>query len=161
AGRPSWPLAKVRRARTDRIEKLHRRGLTFGEIAQHLNREGFRPLQSAQKFHKNVVCSLFHKLRKRRPSARETSKQNQLGENEWFILSLAGRLRLQKNTLHAWIRRGWVHVTRQLPGRLGRKICWADAAEIDRLTRLKDTPRGWWNQPLPAVLMTPKVPPGH
>jgi len=145
----------------DRIEKLHRQGLTFGEIAQHLNREGFRPLQSAQKFHKNIVCSLFHKLQKRRPSARETDRQNQLGENEWFILSLAGRLQIQKNALHAWIRRGWVHVTRQFPGRLGRKICWADADEIDRLTRLRDTPRAWWNQPLPPELTTPKVLPGH
>jgi DNA invertase Pin-like site-specific DNA recombinase len=145
----------------DRIEKLHHQGLTFGEIAQHLNREGFRPLQSAEKFHKNIVCSLYHKLRKRRPSPRETDRQNQLGENEWFILLLAHRLQLPKNTLHAWIQRGWVHVARQLPGRLGRKICWADADEIDRLTHLRDTPRGWWDQPLPAELTTPKIPPGH
>ena len=75
--------------------------------------------------------------------------------------NLSTRLQLPKNTLHAWIWRGWVHVARQLPGRLGRKICWADADEIDRLTRLRDTPRGWWNQPLPPELTTPKVPPRH
>jgi hypothetical protein len=141
----------------ERIEKLHRQGLTFGEIAQHLNREGFRPLPPAEKFHKNIVCSLFRKVRKQRPSARETDKQNQLGENEWFILSLATQLQLPKNTLHAWIRRGWVHVARQLPGRFGRKICWANADEIDRLTRLRDTPRSWWDLPLPAELTTPRI----
>jgi DNA invertase Pin-like site-specific DNA recombinase len=141
----------------DRIEELRRQSLMFGEIAQHLNREGFRPLPPAEKFHKNIVCGIFRKVRKHGPSAREIDRQDRLAGNEWFILSLAAQLQLPKNTLHAWIRRGWVHVARQLPGRLGRKICWADADEIDRLRRLRDTPRSWWDLPLPAELTTPRI----
>jgi hypothetical protein len=142
----------------DRIEELRRRGLTFTEMAEHLNREGFRPAQRAEKFHKDIVCRIFRKLRKQRLSAREITRQELLGENEWFALSLAAQLQLPKNTLLHWVRRGWVHVTRQLPGYRGRKICWADADEIDRLSRLRGTPRNWWDFPLPAELTTPKIP---
>jgi DNA invertase Pin-like site-specific DNA recombinase len=140
-----------------RVEELRRQGLTFEEISRHLNREGFRPLQRAEKFHKDIVCRMFRKLQQQRPSAREIEKQALLGENEWFTLSLAAQLQIPKNTLHAWIRRGWVHVIRQFPSRRGRKICWADANEIDRLSRLRDTPRSWWDPPLPAELTTPRM----
>jgi len=142
----------------DRIEDLRRQGQTFEGIAQQLNREGFKPLQRAPKFHKDIICRIFRRLRKQRPSAREIDKQAQLGENEWYILSLAAQLQLPKNTLHAWARRGWLHVIRQLPGSRGRMICWADADEIDRLTRLRDTPKNWWDLPLPAELTTPRTP---
>jgi len=142
----------------DRIEDLRRQGQTFEGIAQQLNREGFKPLQRAPQFHKDIICRIFRRLRKQRPSAREIDKQAQLGENEWYILSLAAQLQLPKNTLHAWARRGWLHVIRQLPGSRGRMICWADADEIDRLTRLRDTPRNWWDLPLPAQLTTPRTP---
>jgi hypothetical protein len=97
-------------------------------------------------------------LQKQRPSAREIDKQAQLGENEWYILSLAAQLQLPKNTLHAWARRGWLHVIRQLPGSRGRMICWADPDEIDRLTRLRDTPKSRWDLPFLAELTTPRTP---
>jgi DNA invertase Pin-like site-specific DNA recombinase len=142
----------------DRIEELRRQGLTFERIAERLNHEGFRPLQRAPKFHTDIICRIFRRLRKQRPSAREIDKQAQLGENEWFILSLATHLQLPKNTLHAWARRGWLHVVRQLPGSRGRMICWADAKEIDRLTRLRDTPKNWWDLPLPAEITMPRTP---
>jgi hypothetical protein len=48
---------------------------------------------------------------------------------------------MPKTTILEWVRRGWVHVTRQLPGYRGRKMCRADADEVDRLTRLRDTKR--------------------
>lgn len=142
-----------------RIEVLRRQGLTFAEIADHLNREDFRPAQRAAKFHKDIVCRIFRKLQHQRPSAREIAKKELLGENEWFALTLAVRLGMPKNSLLHWIRRGWVRVIRQHPGIRGRKICWADAEEIDRLTRLRDISHNWWDPPLPAELTTPKLKP--
>jgi DNA invertase Pin-like site-specific DNA recombinase len=142
----------------DRVEDLRRQALTFQEIAEHLNREGFRPNQRAEKFNGEIVCRIFRKLQKQRPSAREIENQAQLGENEWFISSLAAQLQIEKCILRVWIRRGWVHVARQLPGSNGRKICWADADEINRLTRLRDTPKKWWDLPIPAELTTTKIP---
>jgi DNA invertase Pin-like site-specific DNA recombinase len=142
------------------IETLRDQGRTFTEIADHLNREGFRPAQQAKRFHKDIVSRIFRKLRNQRPRARAIAKREVLGEHEWFALSLADRLKMPKTTILEWARRGWVHVTRQLPGYRGRKICWADAHEIDRLTRLRDAKRGWWEPPLPESLTTPKVQPG-
>ena len=141
-----------------RIEELRRKLLGFEEIAEHLNREGYKPLQRAPKFHADMISRLFRRLQKQRPSAREVARQEQLGANEWFILSLATALQLPKNTLQAWARCGWVHVVRQLPGIRGRKICWADANEMERLRRLRDAPRNWWNRPLSVKLTTPRVP---
>ena len=143
------------------IETLRDQGRTFTEIADHLNREGFRPAQRAERFHKDIVSRIFRKLRNQRPRARAIAKREVLGEHEWFALSLADHLKMPKTTILEWVRRGWVHVTRQLPGYRGRKICWADADEIDRLTRLRDTKRGWWDPPLPASLTTPKIRPDH
>jgi DNA invertase Pin-like site-specific DNA recombinase len=142
-----------------RIEELRRKLLGFEEIAEHLNREGFKPLQRAPRFNANMICRLYRRLTKQRPSAREVARQEQLGANEWFILSLATALQLPKNTLQAWARCGWVYVVRQLPGIRGRKICWADANEMDRLRRLRDAPRNRWTRPLSAELTTPQVPP--
>ena len=140
-----------------RIEELRQEGRTFADIAEHLNREGFRPAQQAEKFHKDIVSRIFRRLRQQRPHAREIAKQERLGEDEWFALSLAEKLQMPKNTLLEWMRRGWVHVIRQLPGRRGRKICWVDADEIDRLLRLRGTKRKACDPPLPSELTTPKI----
>ena len=45
---------------------------------------------------------------------------------------------------------------RRLPGYRGRCLCWADAAQRKRLRKLRDTPHGWWDPPLPAELTTPR-----
>jgi DNA invertase Pin-like site-specific DNA recombinase len=142
----------------ERIEELRRHGKTFADIADHLNREGFRPAQQAAKFHKDIVSRIFRKLRKQRPSALQIAQQEELGENEWFALTLAEKLPMPKNTLLEWMRRGWVHVVRQLPGYRGRKICWADEVEMDRLVRLRDAKRRACDPPFPSELTTPKIP---
>jgi DNA invertase Pin-like site-specific DNA recombinase len=141
-----------------RIEELRQQGRTFAEIAAALNQEGFRPAQRADEFNINIVSRIFRKLRQQRPSAREIAKRDELREHEWFALTLAAKLQMPKNTLLEWMRRGWVRVMRQLPGYRGRKICWADAAEIGRLTRLRDTNHSWWDLPLPPELTTPMAP---
>jgi DNA invertase Pin-like site-specific DNA recombinase len=142
----------------NRVEELRRQNLTFDKIAEHLNRENFRPMQRAEKFRGDSVCRIFRKHVQQRPGAQELEQHERLEKNEWTAQSLAELLQIPTYALRAWIRRGWVHVTRQAPGRKGRQICWGDANEIDRLTRLRDTPRNWWDPPLPAELTTPKTP---
>lgn len=140
-----------------RIEDLRGQGRTFAEIAQRLNEEAFRPIRQAVRFHKDLVCRLFNKLCKERPAARRVAEKAQLQRNEWFAIDLAARLRMPKNTLLEWVRRGWVHVVRQLPGYRGRVICCADEQEMDRLQRLRTTAHNWWDGPLPAELTTPMI----
>jgi DNA invertase Pin-like site-specific DNA recombinase/uncharacterized protein YndB with AHSA1/START domain len=140
-----------------RMEELRGQGRTFAEIAQRLNEEGFRPIRQAERFHKDLVCRLFNKLCKERPTARHIAEQAQLQQHEWFAMDLAARLRMPKNSLLHWVRRGWVHVVRQLPGYRGRVICWADEQEMDRLQRLRATAHHWWDDPLPDELTTPMI----
>jgi hypothetical protein len=79
------------------------------------------------------------------------------GVNQWPATDLAARLQMPKNTLLQWVRRGWVHAVRQLPGYRGRVIFWADDKELDRLQRLRTTGHNWWDEPVPEELTTPKI----
>jgi DNA invertase Pin-like site-specific DNA recombinase len=139
-----------------RIEELRSQGWSFARIAEQLNQEGFRPAKRAEKFHSDIVSRLARKLVKQPPGERARSHRKALRENEWLVIDLAAELGMAKNTLFTWIKRGWVRLLRQVPGYRGRVICWADAGEIDRLRRLRQTKHGWWDPPLPGELTTPK-----
>ena len=142
-----------------RIGELSATGQTSAAIADRLNAEGFRPPKGAVRFHKDIVSRL---VRRHTPCDRTPRKSDHaaLGRDEWSVIDLAGKLGIGKNTLHAWLQRGWVRY-RRLPGYRGRCVCWADAGELDRLGRLARTPRGWWDPALPSELTTPKSRPGQ
>lgn len=142
-----------------RIGELSATGQTSSAIADRLNAEGFRPPKGAVRFHKDIVSRL---VRRHMPCDRTPRKSDHaaLGRDEWSVIDLAGKLGIGKNTLHAWLQRGWVRY-RRLPGYRGRCVCWADAGELDRLGRLARTPRGWWDPALPSELTTPKSRPGQ
>ena len=46
--------------------------------------------------------------------------------------------------------------TATLTGPRAPWACWVDAGELRRLRRLRQTPHGWWDPPLPTELTTPK-----
>jgi DNA invertase Pin-like site-specific DNA recombinase len=137
-----------------RIRELRTQGLMFKEIAERLNAEGFRPLKQADHFTAAIVWRI---LRKRVPSPQPLAEKwrAELQQDEWFVTDLAGKLGIPKKTLLAWLRRGWVHY-RTLTGPRAPWVCWADADELQRLRRLRRTPHGWWDPPLPTELTTPK-----
>jgi len=56
-------------------------------------------------------------------------------------------------TLHRWQRVGWIH-SRKADDGSNRWVIYADLAELDRLRRLRVTPRGW-PQTFPQELITP------
>ena len=119
-----------------------------------MNGEGFRPLKQADQFDGDMVGRIF---RRRVPSAKRDASLwlDQLQPNEWLAVDLAAKLQIPKNTLHAWIRRGWIH-HRKLAGYRAPCICWADESELQRLRRLRQTPHGWWDPALPKTLVAPK-----
>lgn len=141
-----------------RIKELRSQGLSFAGIAEQLNREGFRPIKRADHFNSDMVSAIVRRHEHKCPGPKSKAGIGLLGDNEWLALDLAAELKMAKNTLLAWVQRGWVHVARQLPGYRGRLICWADAAELDRLRRLRAAKHGWWDPPLTAELTTPRVP---
>lgn len=141
-----------------RIEELRTAGLSFAKIADHLNREGFRPAKTAPKFHSDLVSGLMRRHYKKVPAPLSSPRSEILKKNEWFIIELAHELGMPKNTAIAWIKRGWIRVVRQLPGYRGRMICWADPDDLERLRKLRQTKHGWWDPPLPSELTTPGSP---
>jgi DNA-binding transcriptional MerR regulator len=141
-----------------RIRDLWAAGLSLAGIAERLNAEGYRPVKGAERFHGALVGRI---LRRRAPDRgpRARRGRGQVQKDEWLVVELSAQLGIPKNTLHAWMRRGWVHY-RRLEGYRAPCLCWADASELRRLRRLSQTPRGWWDPPLPAELTTPRRPPG-
>jgi DNA invertase Pin-like site-specific DNA recombinase len=139
-----------------RVEQLGQQGLTAAEIAECLNQEGFRPARRAKKFCKWMVSQLFQRLRRERPTTQRASNRVRLKEHEWFLTDLAAHLEIPKSSLFKWFKRGWLRVDGQLAGYSGRLICWADADELERLRRLRQTKFGWWAPP-PEELTTPKA----
>jgi hypothetical protein len=143
-----------------RIRELRDGGLSFARIADAVNAEGFRPSKQALRFTGDTVGLLWRRHVAPTPPRRRQDPSGLLRRDEWTVSALATELRVPKNTLLAWLRRGWVRY-RRLPGYRGRCLCWADAAELARLRRLREAPHGWWDPPLPAELTTPALgPPG-
>ena len=144
-----------------RIGELRDQGRSYSEIAEHLNREGLRPAKQVKAFSQSIVGRLCKKLWPNRPANRKMTNQVPLEQNEWWLNDLAEKLEMPRTTLMWWVKRGWVHVSRQLPGYRGRIVFWADARELDRLRRLRKTKHYWGSPPLPRELTTPGAPTGH
>lgn len=137
-----------------RIRDLRKAGLSYADVANQLNAEGYRPTKQIEKFNGDLVSLI---VRKNTPGWKPTLKASRelLKKNEWFVLDLSEKLGIPKNTLHAWMRRGRVHF-RRLKGYRAPIICWADKDELARLRKLYEAPHGWWDPPLPKELVTPK-----
>lgn len=133
-----------------RVLELMARKQTSAQIAEHLNREGYRPPKRRQTFNAAVVRQLLSRQVRigKRPHAVESYV---LAENEWWISDLAQHLQIPKSTLYNWLCRGFVN-TKRLPGVQGTWIIWADSDEQDRLRCLHKCPRSWLNQPQAAEL---------
>jgi len=137
-----------------RIQTLLQAGHSAAQIAEVLNREGFRPPKRRATFNPGMVRTLASRQARLGPRPRNM-EVHVLPPHEWWFADLARHLSLPQPTLYSWLRRGWVQ-GRQLPLAGGRWILWADEEELDRLRRLHTCPRSWFNQPQAAALTRPK-----
>jgi len=136
-----------------RVESLRDEGKTLTEISQVLNAEGFHPPKRASRFNKGILSRFLREQKARAgPRVRDEQDQQHLRPHEWWLADLAGELSMPIATLHRWQRVGWVR-SRKVTASRGRWAIHADADELDRLRRLRDSPRGW-PQPYPAELIT-------
>ena len=139
-----------------RVLELKHQGLPHAEVARRLNAEGFHgphggpftvPMVSfawcrAQKAGRAVPQTL--------PNQDPTSPEN----DDWRVRELSERLDIPATTLNTWRRRGWLHA-RHRSGPCGAHwLYWADAAELQRLERLRQHPRVGLS-PVPVSLITP------
>jgi DNA invertase Pin-like site-specific DNA recombinase len=137
-----------------RVLELRAQKQTSAQIAEQLNREGYRPPKRRETFNAAMVRQLLTRRVRigKRPRAIESYA---LGDNEWWISDLARHLQIPKPTLYNWVCRGFVNAKR-LPGVQGPWIIWADSDEQGRLRRLHKCPRSWLNRPQAAELTRPK-----
>ena len=138
-----------------RLRELHGQRLSSAAIAAHLNREGFRPPKRTTRFQRGMVHRLLTQLGLGRPRVSPDDARALLGPHEWWLSALSERLGIPSDTLHRWRRVGWVHA-RKLDEPRGRWVLWADADELERLSRLRNCPKTWDNQPLLKELTVPK-----
>ncbi len=133
----------------DRIAALRVAGHTAAQIADCVNREGFRPPKRRGPF----SAELIRQLLKRRGPVDEGAETDQLSPGEWWLPDLAEVISVSVGKLADWARRGWVHSRKPPAGRLW--ILWADEPELRRLRELAaSSHRGMMGYP--AHLITPK-----
>jgi DNA invertase Pin-like site-specific DNA recombinase len=138
-----------------RIDALRAERQTLSEIAAALNREGFHPPKRSSRFTKEILsCFLRERGARTGLLPRNATSKHHLQANEWWLADLAAELSMPIATLHRWQRVGWV-TSRKVAAAGGRWAIFADAEELLRLGRLRDSPRGW-PQPYPSELITPK-----
>lgn len=137
------------------VEALRAQRKTLSEIAAALNAEGFHPPKRTSQFSKGI---LSHFLRERQAQtgtrSRLESNERHLKAGEWWLADLASELSMPIATLHRWKCVGWVS-SRKVMEAGGRWAIYADAGELERLSRLREAPRGW-PQPYPTELITPR-----
>jgi len=138
-----------------RINGLRAVRKTLSQIATTLNSEGFHPPKRSRRF-TQAILSRFLRERGIRtgPLPRGVTDKQQLEADEWWLADLASQLKMPIATMHRWQRVGWV-TSRKVTAAGGRWAIHADADELLRLRRLRDSPRGW-PQPYSDELITPK-----
>lgn len=142
AVRPVGKLAQLsnRTELLSRVQSLHNNGKTVRQIATTLDREGWRPPKRRGGFTRGVVRRLLNRQGLRRVRRPHPTRRQHLEEHQWWLPSLAVRLGVPTPTLYGWIRRGLAK-GRQLDGKYGFWIVWADGAELQRLERLRQRRR--------------------
>jgi DNA invertase Pin-like site-specific DNA recombinase len=140
----------------NRIDELRKAGQTLVEVAEQLNREGFHPPKRSATFTSAILTGLLAKRGRTGPRPRVVAGQGVLDEHEWLLTDLARKLEMPQATLHRWVRVGWVRA-RKLPTPGGPWLIWADADELDRMTRIRTCPRGWSDEHIFSQLIKPKA----
>ena len=140
----------------NRIDELRKAGQTLARVAEQLNREGFHPPKRSATFTSGILASLLAQRGRSGPRPRAVAEPGILDEHEWLLTDLARKLEMPRATLHHWVRVGWVQ-GRKLPTPGGHWVIWADADELDRMTRLRTCPRGWSDEHIYAQLIKPKA----
>jgi DNA invertase Pin-like site-specific DNA recombinase len=141
-----------------RIDILRADRKTLSEIAATLNAEGFHPPKRTRQFTKAILSRFLRERGMRTgPLPHSVTAEQHLKADERWLADLAAELAMPIATLHRWQRVGWL-TSRKVTAAGGRWAIYADADEMIRLRRLRDSPRGW-PQPYPTELITPKPKP--
>ncbi|MBO0514803.1 recombinase family protein [Streptomyces beijiangensis] len=125
-----------------RARELAAAGHSARAIAQILNEEGFRPPKRRDHFGTQGVRGLLQDLGCVSPYEQAIRRSAApLDRHEWWPTELAREIGMPRVTLFGWIQRGWV-TAHQQPDARRSWVVHADPAEVERLRRLHQRPRG-------------------
>ena len=138
-----------------RIDTLRRAGVSFEQIAEHLNREGFSPPKRTDRFNGGMVARLLSRCGLHGPRPRAMGDGSVLKPHEYWLTDIARTLNMPIATGHKWQRLGWMH-SRKVAVASGRLVIWADDDELERLRQLRAYQRKWPEPRYPQALTRPK-----
>jgi DNA-binding transcriptional MerR regulator len=139
-----------------RIDTLRRDGVSFEQIAEHLNREGFSPPKRTDRFNGAMVARLLSRCGLHGPRPRAMGNGSVLKPHEHWLTDIARKLNMPIATVHKWQRIGWMH-SRKAAVASGRLVIWADDDELERLRQLRAYQRKWPEPRYPQALTRPKA----
>ena len=133
----SYSQLKDFRRLSERASQLHGEGYPLAQIAARLNDEGFVPPRRRGAFTEAAIGSLMRDL----GLVGELFRDDLVGNDEWWIPDLAGKLGVIPQKIHYWVKQGWIHSRRTPSGK--HLIVWADKDELHRLQQLSIGKNSW------------------
>ena len=116
-----------------RMTELFRAGHGSAEIADVLNREGWRPAKRRDTFTVQMVRHLLVKAGVAAPKYSRRKPTIERQSDEWTIKDLAHHLAMPESTLYAWVQQGRLRSRQVSVDGFTVKLLHADAATIARL----------------------------
>jgi excisionase family DNA binding protein len=132
-----------------RAADLRREGHNFEEIAETLNREGWRPAKRRSTFNAPMVHHLLIRAGAIEPKYRRRKPQIARQPDEWTIRELAEQIGVPEPTLYTWVQKGRLRSRAVNDSRT--KLVHADAAAIAELKAIRATPAPWRRLPPPII----------
>jgi Recombinase/Recombinase zinc beta ribbon domain len=132
-----------------RAADLRRDGHNFEEIAETLNREGWRPAKRRDTFNAPMVHHLLIRAGAIEPKYRRRKPQIARQPDEWTIRELAEQIGVPEPTLYTWVQKGRLRSRAVNDSRT--KLVHADAAAIAELKAIRATPAPWRRLPPPII----------
>jgi Recombinase/Recombinase zinc beta ribbon domain len=130
-----------------RAADLRREGHNFEEIAETLNREGWRPAKRRNTFNAPMVHHLLIRAGAIEPKYRRRKPPIARQPDEWTIRELAEQIGVPEPTLYTWVQKGRLRSRAVNDSRT--KLVHADAAAIAELKAIRATPAPWRRLPPP------------
>jgi recombinase-like zinc beta ribbon protein/recombinase len=121
-----------------RAADLRRDGHSFAEIAETLNREGWRPAKRRDTFNAPMVHHLLIRAGAIEPKYRRRKPQIARQPNEWTIRELAEQIGVPEPTLYTWVQKG--RLRSRIVKASRTKLVHADAVAIAELKAIRATP---------------------
>jgi hypothetical protein len=131
-----------------RTLELTLQGLPSANVAEVLEREGFRSPRSRKRISADTVKVLLQE-----DNCRKQLQNPNLQQGHWKSGDLAREINISNKRLKDWVTRGWVSAVQRPFGRTW--VIYADKAELKRLRQLATSQTGQGRPRPPENLRTP------